>query len=111
MYDRDVAEAVQHIAERSAFWTAQGYHGRELYERLAADADLPEFFAPPVLARLLNVQVPALAQRRKRGDPPSFIRPSPVEVLYPRASSFMFLADRFVERRPALAQTEYTLGK
>ena len=99
---------VQLFAESSAQFTAEGFFGADLYEQLANDPALPENFEPPVCAAILNVLPSAMAQRRKRGDPPSFLRLAQNSVVYPRHAFCMWLRDRFVERRPALAKSEYT---
>lgn len=107
----DNDRVIARIAERSAHWTSQGYFGARLYERLASDSELPENLDGKVIAGLENKQPSALAQQRKQGQGPSFLRLSANYVTYPRSSYFMYLADRFVERRPAKAQREYTAAK
>ena len=105
---QDVDHVVQLFNERVAHWVSEGFHGPALYEQLASDLTMPADFALGVVAKLLNVKLPALGARRKRGAPPSFIRTAPNAVLYPRGNFCLFLRDRFVERRPALAKREYT---
>ena len=92
------------IAERSAYWTSQGYVGAKLYEQLAADSELPENLDGRVIAALENKQPSAVAQERKQGRGSAFLRLAQNYVLYPRGSYFLHLRDRFVERRPR-AQT------
>ena len=105
----DVTTAIVALfGERSAYWTSQGYIGADLYERLASDPELPENFRTGVAAAILQVKSEAMAQRRKRGQPPSFIRYAQNSVTYPRHAFCLFLRDRFVERRPPLARHEYT---
>jgi hypothetical protein len=106
--DTSVTAIVALFGERSAHWTSQGYFGAALYERLASDSELPENFSSNAVAMILNVQADAMAQRRKRGLPPSFLRLAQNYVTYPRHAFCFFLRDRFVERRPALAHNEYT---
>jgi hypothetical protein len=106
--DEAVAAIVALFTERSAYWSQRGYHGAQLYEMLACDPALPENFDPAVIAAILHVKPDALAQRRKRGGGPSFLRPSKISVIYPRAQFCLFLRDRFVERRTPRAQSEYT---
>ena len=108
MRDEDIARLISLFKERSAFWTSQGYTGAALYEALAADSELPENFPPKVIAAIENVGPGAVAQRRKRGAPPSFIRSAQNKVDYPRASYCLFLRDRFVERPTTRAAAEYT---
>src|SRR6478736_5025696 len=108
MRDEDIAEIVKLFRERSAFWTSQGYIGAALYEALAADAALPENLPPKVIAAIENVKPSAIAQRRKRGAPPSFIRSAQNKVDYPRASYCQYLRDRFVNRPTAPATVEYS---
>jgi hypothetical protein len=103
-----VADVVALFAERSAYWTSEGFVGAALYERLASDGELPEHFSTRAVAAILDVQPEAMAQRRKRGDPPSFIRIAQNFVTYPRHAFCLFLRERFVERRVAPAQREYT---
>jgi hypothetical protein len=104
----EIDRVVQLFNERVAHWVSEGFHGPALYTQLASDAVLPPNFQPRVVAAILNVDPPAVAARRKRGAPPSFIRTAANAVLYPRDSFCFFLGDRFVERRPALARREYT---
>ena len=108
MKQDDVDRIVELFNQRSAYWTSQGYFGATLYEQLASDSALPEFFSPKVAAAIIGVLPSAMAQRRKRGDPPSFIRFAQNATGYPRGTFCHFLRDRFVERRPARAQSEYT---
>lgn len=104
----DVNRIVELFKQRSAYWTSQAYFGAALYRKLAEDSHLPENFSPKVAAAILGVKPEAMAQRRKRGAPPSFFRWSQNSVDYPRGAFCLFLADRFVERRTALAAPEYT---
>jgi len=106
--DDTISAIVTLFGERSAYWTSQGYFGEALYERLASDSELPENFSSKVVAAILDVQPEAIAQRRKRGHGPSFIRLAQNYVTYPRHALCLYLRDRFVERRPALAAREYT---
>jgi hypothetical protein len=108
MHDEDIAHIVQLFKERSAFWTSQGHTGTALYEALASDAELPENLPPKVIAAIENVKPSAVAQRRKRGAPPSFIRSAQNKVDYPRASYCLFLRDRFVNRPTSRAAGEYS---
>jgi len=108
MRDEDIARIIQLFKERSAFWTSQGHIGPALYEALASDAELPENLPPKVIAAIENVKPSAVAQRRKRGAPPSFIRSAQNKVDYPRASYCLFLRDRFVNRPTSRAAAEYS---
>jgi hypothetical protein len=103
-----VARVVAQFRERSAHWTSQGYHGAELYAALASDPELPENLHARVIAALEGVEPSAVAQRRKRGAGPSFLRTAQNAVIYPTASYCNFLAARFVERKSAPAAREYT---
>jgi hypothetical protein len=109
--DSSVSAIVALFSERSAYWTAQGYFGADLYERLASDTELPENFESPVAAAILRVKSDAMAQRRKRNRPPSFIRYAQNSVTYPRHAFCLYLRDCFVERRSTLARDEYTAAK
>ena len=100
--------AVALFRKRSAHWTAMGYTGAKLYAALAADAELPEHLSAHVIAALEGIQPDAVAQRRKRGGGPSFIRTASNQIIYPTAAYCHFLAARFVERRPPSAAREYT---
>jgi hypothetical protein len=104
----DTSRVVALIAERSAHWTSQGYVGPRLYERLASDSELPENLDGKVIAEFENKQPAALAQQRKHGRGPSFLRLAQNFVIYPRHSYFLYLRDRFVERRRTLAGSGYT---
>jgi hypothetical protein len=104
----DVAHAIALFRELSAYWSSKGFHGASLYEQLAADPLLPENLHPTVIAELEGVEPSAIAQRRKRGGGPSFIRPVSNIVRYPLADYCRFLAARYVERQPAPAGREYT---
>jgi hypothetical protein len=106
--DATITAIVALFGERSAYWTSKGYFGAALYEQLASDSELPENFGSKAVAAILDVQPAAMAQRRKRGLPPSFLRLAQNYVTYPRHAFCLYLRDRFVERRPALAQREYT---
>jgi hypothetical protein len=108
MRDEDIVEIVKLFKERSAFWTSEGYIGAALYEALASDAALPENLPPKVIAALENVKPSAMAQRRKRGGPPSFLRSAQNKVDYPRASYCLHQRDRFVNRPTSRAAAEYT---
>lgn len=107
MRDEDIDRTVRLFKERSAFWTSQGYTGAALYEALASDAALPENLPSKVIAALENVKPSAIAQRRKRGAPPSFLRSAQNKVDYPRASYCLYLRDRFVNRPTSRAAAEY----
>jgi hypothetical protein len=100
----DADAIVALIAERSAHWTGQGYVGARLYEQLAADSELPENLGGRVIAALENKQPSAVAQERKQGRGSAYLRLAQNYVLYPRASYFLHLRDRFVERRLAPAE-------
>lgn len=104
----EIQRLVQLFSERAAAWADEGYSGAQIYEQLAVDTKLPENFSPRVVAAILDVQPDAMAQRRKRGDPPSFIRLAQNYVTYPRHAFCLFLRDRFVDRRPGMAAPEYT---
>jgi hypothetical protein len=52
---------------RSAYWTSEGFLGASLYERLAADPELPENLHALVIATLEGIKPEAVAARRKRG--------------------------------------------
>ncbi|QHP69419.1 hypothetical protein EI171_20285 [Bradyrhizobium sp. LCT2] len=106
-----ITAVVTLFGERSAYWTSRGFFGAELYERLASDSELPENFDSKAVAAILGVKHDAMAQRRKRGDPPSFIRFAQNSVMYPRHALCLFLRDRFVERRPTPARREYTCAQ
>ena len=108
MRDKDILLIILLFKQRSAFWTSQGYTGAALYEALAADAELPEHFPPKVVAAIENVKPSAVAQRRKRGAPPSFIRSAQNKIDYPRASYCLHLRDRYVHRVTARAEAEYS---
>jgi hypothetical protein len=107
----DIDRVVALIAERSAYWTSQGYVGARLYEQLASDSELPENLDGKVIAAFENKQPAALAQQRKHGRGASFLRLAQNVVIYPRASYFHYLRDRFVERRHTRAQHEYTAAE
>jgi hypothetical protein len=104
----EVARIVALFRERSAYWTAAGFHGAALYRQLAADPELPENLHPLVIATLEGVKLDAVAQRRKRGGGPSFIRTTSNQIIYLTAAYCQFLAVRFVERKSAPAAREYT---
>ena len=104
----DANAIVAQIAERSAYWTGQGYVGAKLYEQLALDSELPENFSSRVIATLEHKQPTAVAQERKQGRGSGYLRLAQNYVVYPRAAYFLHLRDRFVERRPASARREYT---
>ena len=104
----EIQELLKLFNQRAAYWAGEGYIGAQVYEQLATDTELPENFETPVIAAILRVKPSAIAQRRKRGDPPSFIRAAQNWVIYPRHAFCLFLRDRFVDRRTALAAPEYT---
>ncbi len=84
------------VSERLAHWTANGFEGRQLYEQMAVDPELPEDFSSRETADILGVGPEALRERRRLRKSPSYIRISATVVRYPRNVIFMFLADRFV---------------
>ena len=94
----DTDRVVAIITERSAYWTSQGYVGARLYERLASDSGLSENLDGKVIAEFENKQPGALAQQRKQGRGPPFLRLAQNFVIYPRHSYFLYLRDRYVER-------------
>jgi hypothetical protein len=100
--------AVDLFRERSTFWSASGYAGADLYDRLATDPILPEYLHPFAIAVLEGVRPDAIAARRKRGGGSSFVRTAQNAILYPTSDYCRFLAARFVERRLQPAQGEYT---
>jgi hypothetical protein len=104
----EIARTVAQFRERSAHWTAQGFHGAELYHQLAADPELPENLHPQVIAALEGILPQAVAARRKRGAGPGFLRTAQNAIRFPTASYCRFLAARYVERHPRSAQAEYT---
>lgn len=106
--DDEIARVVALFRKRSAHWTAEGFHGASLYERLASDPELPENLDPLVIATLEGVQAEAIAARRKRGGGSSFLRTAQNAIRYPTAAYCRYLAVRYVERRPRSAQAEYT---
>jgi hypothetical protein len=108
MRDEDIAEILKLFKERSAFWTSQGHTGPALYEALATDPELPENLPSKVIAAIENVKPSAVAQRRKRGAPPSFLRSAQNQVVYPRASYCLYLRERFVNRPTSPAAAEYS---
>ena len=106
--NKDSASIIRLFAERSAYWTSQGYHGAAVYDALGNDPTLPENFEPEVAAAIVNLLPSGLKDRRKRGDPPSFIRVGQNAVIYPRHAYCQWLKARFVERSPPSAADEYT---
>ena len=105
---KDSTSVIRLFAERSAFWTNQGCHGGQLYDQLGADAELPENFDPAVAAAIINMLPSGLKDRRKRGDPPGFLRLAQNKIVYPRSEFCRWLKARFVERSPPSAAGEYT---
>jgi hypothetical protein len=89
------------FSERMAHWTRHGFSGRDLYERLASDAELPTEFGPDDLATIIGVGVHALKKRRVLGQEPSFLRLSRQKISYPRADVCRWLASRYVKREAA----------
>lgn len=53
---------------------AQGLHGAELFDKLAADPRLPLHFSTEDLAAIEGIQPDAVRQRRKRGLGPAYYK-------------------------------------
>lgn len=91
------------FGERSAYWTAKGFIGRDLYVALAADSELPDNFVQEDIAAILKIDPGSVKQRRARGEEPSFLKIGSKIVLYPRNLFCLFLADTLVDRRSSEA--------
>jgi len=86
------------FSERQSYWAGQGFRGREIFDRLAADPELPNFFAEPDAAAIAGLSVHAMKMRRTRGMQPSFMRLSSRCVRYPRPDYCTWLAEMFHAR-------------
>jgi hypothetical protein len=91
--------AATRFKKRMTYWTAQGFSGTELYQKLANDPDAPDQFTTRDLAEILGVKVPAIQKRRFRGEKPDFVRVSGRHVFYLRSDVCGFIANRFVRQR------------
>ena len=58
------------FSERAAHFTALGFAGRQLFDRLAEDPELPFSFTAKDQAAIERVQLDTIRQRRKRGKGP-----------------------------------------
>lgn len=94
-----MSDAAKEFYDRERHWFDQGLRGRDLFNRLATDDALPRMFAPDEAAAIASLTISAMAQRRQRGMPPSYLSLSRRHVRYPRHELCMWLADMMVERR------------
>lgn len=90
-------QAAQAFSARIAFWTSQGLSGLDLYERLAADDQLPAVFDSEDLAAIQGISPLSVKKQRHRGGGPNFMRLSPKAVRYARADVCRYLASRYVQ--------------
>lgn len=93
----DINPAAQAFAAAVSRLVAKGYQGRELYEQLAADDELPASFDTEEAAAIQGITADSLKKQRHRGVGPSFIR-LPKAVRYPRPDLCQYLASRYVRR-------------
>ncbi|TGR33020.1 MULTISPECIES: hypothetical protein [unclassified Mesorhizobium] len=85
------------FSERLAHWTAQGFSGAAVYQKLAADPDLPTAFDSRELAGILGITELSVKKQRHRGGGPSYYRTTSTKgVRYPRAELCEWLGSRFV---------------
>jgi hypothetical protein len=89
------------FTERLAYHVSQGLSGRAVYEALAADSTLPNYFTSIEAGAIVGLGPVAMTKRRARRAPPSYIAHSHRSVLYPRHSLCLWLADIFVDRGAA----------
>jgi hypothetical protein len=83
------------FSQRQAYWTAQGYKGRAVYDQLATDAELPPQFTQSDITEISGLSSFALKQRRARGMAPAFLRLSSQFVRYPREALCSWLAEMY----------------
>ena len=88
--------AAQAFSSRTAYWTAQGLSGQQLYERLASDDELPMVFDSEDVAAITGVSPLAVKKARSRRTGPNFIRLSAKAVRYNRADLCAYLASKYV---------------
>ena len=88
--------AARAFSARLAFWTSKGLSGQQLYERLAADDELPMVFDSVDVAAITGVSPLAVKKARSRKTGPSFIRLSAKAVRYNRADLCSYLASKYV---------------
>lgn len=86
------------IAERYAYWSEQGMHGKALFEALANDPEIPFMLQPELASVVVGSSPGAMKQMRARGTGPAFLRQTGKIVSYTRPDLFQFLARRYVSR-------------
>jgi hypothetical protein len=94
-------DSLQLFIERQGHFVSSGLSGRALYEALAADTALPLYFTSNEAAAIAGLGTEAMAKRRARKMPPSYISHSHRSVLYPRADLCAWLSSLFVDRSAA----------
>lgn len=96
-----MSQAAKLFSQRQAHWTAAGLSGRAVYDALASDSELPNFFTEADAAAIAGLSSHAMKQRRARGMQPTFTRLSVRCVRYPRESVCTWLADMLHARTAA----------
>lgn len=91
-------QAARAFNARLSYWTAKGLAGRDIYEALAGDTELPASFDTDDVAAILAVSPLSIKKQRNRQTGPDFLRLSPKAVRYPRPDLCRYLASRFVRR-------------
>lgn len=92
---------MRRFSERHSHYVADGLVGREIFERLAADASLPLYFNEDQAAEIAGLTPSALKQRRYRGMQPSYLSHGARSIRYPRPELCKWLASLFVDRSAA----------
>ena len=90
-----MTQAAVKFNERQAHWAGEGLSGRAVYDRLAADHELPAFFDEGDVAAIAGLSTHAIKARRARGMRPDFLKLSTRNVRYPREAVCTWLADMF----------------
>ncbi|MFD2053770.1 helix-turn-helix transcriptional regulator [Mesorhizobium calcicola] len=93
--------AARAFSARIAYWTSQGLSGLDLYERMAADDELPAVFDTDDLAAIQGISPLSVKKARHRGAGPNFMRLSARAVRYSRPDLCAYLASKYVKVREA----------
>lgn len=84
--------------ERQRHWYQAGVRGAAIFERLAIDDDLPPYYKAEEAAAVCGLSAAALAMRRARRQPPSYVAHSRRSVVYPRHELIGWLGSMFIDR-------------
>ena len=99
--EEDTRSPARLFAQRQAYWIGEKKTGSSLYEALASDDTLPDYFTQKELAAIVGLSTHAIKMRRVRGKEPSFMRISDRCVRYPRQAVCDWLKNLYCDRNAA----------